>query len=85
MTAENRPVDPDRVHRFAHPYPLSRRVAGVVALIVDHGSIEGTHHLRWLVDQILREAAGSPAAYRAIVAAWEAEYPGWTWDEGIAP
>lgn len=64
--------------------PMSQRMAGVVAVLVTHGQNDGQHHLRWVVDQALRHAAGSADAYRAIIRAWEIEY-GCEWETGVAP
>jgi hypothetical protein len=69
----------------ARPRPLSQRAAGIVALLFDYGQVEGSHHLAWVIDQTLREATGSPGAYRAAVRVWEQNHPGCTWNVGVAP
>lgn len=64
---------------------LSHRLVGVVSVLFDHGQNDAAHHLRWVIDQALREATGTPDGYRAAVRCWEQDHPGCTWETGIAP
>lgn len=51
----------------------------IVALILEYGWIDGSHHKQWLIDQILRVASG--AKYEGIVSSFFEN----DWDEGVAP
>ncbi len=59
-----------------------------VAMILDYGSCDGSHHKQWALDQVLRLLAGD--AYSHITKLWEGDpndddnYYG-EWDTGIAP
>jgi hypothetical protein len=61
-------------------------VKKAIDLAVRYGGIDGAHHLRWVIDQMVRVLAGD--AYAAIVAEAKAGEDGpesYSWEEGIAP
>lgn len=47
-----------------------------------YGQIDGEHHARWVIDQMVRRLTGE--GYDEWVAAYE-EGGAYTWDTGIAP
>lgn len=57
--------------------------ARAIAIGLDSNHIEGAHHLRWVIDQMLRALLGDDY-WRAVA---EVEIERWPneWDEGIAP
>lgn len=62
------------------------KVIVVLELIHEYGGIDGEHHKKWVLDQILRNVAG--IEYVKWVADYKAGEDGpetYEWDEGIAP
>lgn len=66
-------------------FALTLRFAQTIGVLLDGAQVDGAHHLRWVLDQALQAAAGTPEAYQRLVTTWEQEHPGCTWDRGIAP
>lgn len=65
---------------------LGKRVNDAIAIAVKYGSIDGGHHKKWVIDQMVRSLAGD--SYPAVVAAARAGEDGpetYSWDVGIAP
>lgn len=72
----------------------TERVHDALAVVEEYGQPDGAHHLRWIVDQMVRALCGggrSPAAtpeYREWVTAFRDGDDGpdtYDWDEGTAP
>jgi hypothetical protein len=56
--------------------------------IYKYGSIDGEHHKRWVLDQVVRALTGDEASYKAWVVEFCSGEEGpntYEWDEGIAP
>lgn len=64
------------------------RIRRALARILQHGSVDGSHHKQWVLDQVVRILCGNELNYERWVAAQNAGEDGpqtYTWDEGIAP
>lgn len=66
-----------------HQCPADDRNESALKFAMDWADVEGDHHKRWVIDQIVRLLTGD--FYPDYVAGWEAEFDGRSWDEGIAP
>lgn len=58
----------------------------VLDLIIQYGGIDGGHHKKWLLDQIVRTLTGD--GYESWVKEYQDGEDGpetYEWDEGIAP
>ncbi|EOF5934054.1 hypothetical protein ACK1D7_004006 [Salmonella enterica] len=63
-----------------------QRIERAIELASRFGGSEEVHHLRWVIDQMVRELAGE--RYNQVVASACAGEDGpdtWRWDTGIAP
>jgi hypothetical protein len=68
------------------PRQLRGRIEEAIEIAVRFGGIDGDHHLKWVIDQMVRSLAGE--LYPVIVADAKAGEDGpdtYSWDEGIAP
>ena len=45
-----------------------RKMERAAALLTKHGDVDGIHHLRWVIDQALRELCGDEETYEALLA-----------------
>lgn len=70
----------------AHIEALAERVREAQEIARDYGSIDGSHHKMWVIDQMVRALTG------VDYAAWVAEHNDgedgpdtYEWDEGIEP
>lgn len=61
---------------------VDRRNEAALKFAMDWADVEGDHHKRWVIDQIVRALTGD--FYPDYIAGWE-QSEGRTWDEGIAP
>jgi hypothetical protein len=62
------------------------RAYAALRLAFEYGSIDGSHHKQWIIDQMVRALKGP--GYEAWVEHFEdgEDGPGtYSWDEGIAP
>lgn len=71
-----------------------KRIHDALAVVDEYGQPDGAHHLRWVVDQMVRALCGGgrparpTAEYYDLVAVLRdgADGPNtYDWDEGIAP
>ncbi len=65
---------------------LTSKLDAALAVIVENGDIDGSHHKQWVLDQVVRTLTGD--GYRAWVEAYCAGEDGpdtYAWDEGVAP
>ncbi|EMW4817302.1 hypothetical protein AAE416_003296 [Escherichia coli] len=63
-----------------------QRIERAIELASRFGGSEEVHHLRWMIDQLVRELAGE--RYDQVVASACAGEDGpdtWRWDTGVAP
>ena len=66
----------------------NERIDLAIDLAVQFGGIDGAHHKAWVIDQMVRELAGSPERYAALVAEAKEGEDGpetYDWDVGVAP
>lgn len=64
----------------------AERLDKAIALAVQYGGIDGDHHKRWVIDQMVRALAGP--RYKQVVKEAKAGEDGpdtYDWDEGIPP
>lgn len=61
---------------------MEDRVNKALDIIYEYGGIDGDHHQKWIVDQILRTLLGN--AYGPWVDEYE-EGGEYEWDIGVAP
>lgn len=62
------------------------RITDAIAIAVRYGGIDGDHHKRWTIDQMVRALAGDD--YERIVREAKAGEEGpetYSWDEGVPP
>lgn len=81
--------------QYGQPYHISEdqqaetdaeRIELAIALGFEYGGIDGDHHKRWTIDQMIRILAGD--RYAALVADYRSGEDGpdtYSWDEGVAP
>jgi hypothetical protein len=60
--------------------PSEDRITAAVEIAFRYGTIDGSHHKMWVIDQMVRTLLGD--GYQEWLDSADAEYP---WDEGIAP
>lgn len=67
------------------PNELQQRIDAATDLAYQFAGIDGAHHQRWVLDQMVRHLLGDE--YAAWVARYDAEpdSEGQEWDPGIAP
>lgn len=76
---------PDNLQCFPLP-DEQQRIERAIELASRFGGSDEVHHLRWVIDQMVRELAGE--RYDQVVASACAGEDGadtWRWDTGIAP
>jgi hypothetical protein len=62
------------------------RMAAAIELAVRYGGIDGDHHKRWVIDQMVRILAGDKYARIVQDARYGVEGPEtYDWDKGIPP
>lgn len=44
-----------------------RKMERAAAVLIKHGDVDGVHHLRWVIDQALRELCGDVETYEALL------------------
>lgn len=72
---------------------LNERISKAIAIAVQYGGIDGSHHRAWVIDQMVRALTGctdasASEAYRQLVRDAKAGDDGpdtYAWDVGIAP
>jgi hypothetical protein len=65
---------------------MDEKLCRIIDMAMINGSIDGAHHKKWVIDQILRIALGDK--YDAKIAEYEDGEDGphtYGWDTGIAP
>ena len=77
-----------RVQEAGGPMTMTdrERIDHALDLVTRYGGTDGAHHLRWVLDQIVRTLAGD--GYAEWVRAFNDGEDGpdtYGWDEGIAP
>ena len=64
----------------------AKKIEDALALILRYGGIQGDHHSKWCIDQIVRVLTGDGYAAWVVAAKEEDGDPdAYDWDEGIPP
>ena len=74
------------IYRLA--FDLESRIKQSLGIASRYGGIDGEHHTRWVIDQMVRSLCGTPEAYAIWVKNQREGEDGpetYTWDEGIPP
>ena len=78
-------------NNFVRPATPSQRINDALSLIMSYSGIAGDHHKQWVLDQVVRALAQSPAKYHQWVRTSKGEWDErehayeYDWDEGIPP
>jgi hypothetical protein len=78
-------IDADKVDQLAPTHP-NMRIANALAFAFQYGNIDGAHHRKWTIDQMVRCLTGS--SYAEMIKDCKNGEDGpetYEWDEGIPP
>lgn len=67
---------------------FAKRIHEALQIINAYGGTAEPHHMRWVIDQVVRELCGNDAAYNTWVTTHMMGVDGantYDWDVGIAP
>jgi hypothetical protein len=66
---------------------MHRRLMMALEIALTYGQVDGVHHLRWTIDQMVRAILHD--SYSEVIKNFEGHddegYPEYEWDQGIAP